>query len=65
MSLIGSHCDGSPRTLKTLATPLHEADVNTHWLVNDALEKRKSVIKTFVEDPSAWLVKVLCLSSGK
>ena len=31
---------------KKLATPLHEADVTTHELVNNALEKRKSVIKT-------------------
>jgi hypothetical protein len=46
MSLIGSHYDCSPRAAKNLATPLHEADVNTHWVVNDALEKRKSVIKT-------------------
>jgi hypothetical protein len=35
-----------PERQKKLATPLHEADVTKHGLVNYALEKRKSVIKT-------------------
>jgi len=45
LSLSGDHCDCSPRVLKKLATPLHAAEVMTHVLVNDVLEKRKSVVK--------------------
>jgi hypothetical protein len=34
-----------PERQKQLATPQHEADVMTHGLAKDVLEKRKSVIK--------------------